>query len=59
MQVRPNPKHDYLNNLEHRMRRFATDVLTARNINLEFGQTAVRPNLRIGADIPPASIPDL
>src|SRR5262249_26540398 len=30
-----NPKHDHLSNLEHRMRRFATDVLTARGIGLE------------------------
>jgi hypothetical protein len=46
-----NPKHDHLSNLEHRMRRFATDVLTARNIGLEFRATAPQPDLRIGADI--------
>jgi ligand-binding sensor domain-containing protein/signal transduction histidine kinase len=46
-----NPKHDHLSNLEHRMRRFATDVLTARNINLEFQATGIQPDLRIGADV--------
>jgi signal transduction histidine kinase len=46
-----NPKHDHLSNLEHRMRRFATDVLTARSIGLEFRATGTQPDLRIGADI--------
>jgi ligand-binding sensor domain-containing protein/signal transduction histidine kinase len=46
-----NPKHDHLSNLEHRMRRFATDVLTARNIGLEFRATAAQPDLRVGAYI--------
>jgi ligand-binding sensor domain-containing protein/signal transduction histidine kinase len=46
-----NPKHDHLSDLEHRMRRFATDVLTARSISLEFRVTATQPDLRIGADI--------
>ena len=45
-----NPKHDHLSNLEYRMRRFATDVLTACNIDLEFRVTAAQPDLRIGAD---------
>ena len=44
-----NPKHDHLSNLEHRMRRFATDVLTG--IGLEFRTTATQPDLRIGTDI--------
>jgi streptogramin lyase/two-component sensor histidine kinase len=46
-----NPKHDHLSNLEHRMRRFATDVLTARSIGLEFQTSATQPDLRIGAGI--------
>jgi signal transduction histidine kinase/ligand-binding sensor domain-containing protein len=46
-----NPKHDHVSNLEHRMRRFAADVLTARSIGLEFRATATQPDLRIGADI--------
>jgi ligand-binding sensor domain-containing protein/signal transduction histidine kinase len=46
-----NPKHDHLSNLEHRMRRFATDVLTARGIGLEFRTTATQAGLRIGTDI--------
>ena len=33
------------------MRRFATDVLTARNIGLEFREMAIQPNLRLGAEI--------
>jgi len=46
-----NPKHDHLSNLEHRMRRFATDVLSARNIDLEFRETAMQPDLRLGGEI--------
>jgi two-component sensor histidine kinase len=46
-----NPKHDHLSNLEHRIRRFATDVLTARGIDLEFRTTATQADLRIGTDI--------
>jgi len=46
-----NPKHDHLSNLEYRMRRFATDVLTARNIGLEFHAITAQTYLRIGADI--------
>jgi ligand-binding sensor domain-containing protein len=46
-----NPKHDHLSNLEYRMRRFATDVLTACKIDLEFRGTTTQPDLRVGADI--------
>ena len=46
-----NPKHDNLSNLEHRMRRFATDVLTARNIDLDFRTMGTQPDLRIGAEL--------
>jgi signal transduction histidine kinase len=37
--------------LEYRMRRFATDVLTAGGIGLEFRATAAQSDLRIGSDI--------
>jgi signal transduction histidine kinase len=46
-----NPKHDRLSNLEHRMRRFASDVLSARNIDLEFRSGAGHDDLRVGADL--------
>ncbi|MBI1792524.1 MAG: hypothetical protein HYR60_33795 [Acidobacteria bacterium] len=31
-----NPKHDHLSNLTHRVRRFASEILGARDIELEF-----------------------
>jgi ligand-binding sensor domain-containing protein/signal transduction histidine kinase len=46
-----NPKHDHFSDLEHRMRRFATDVLTACSIGLEFRVTVTQQDLRIGTDI--------
>jgi ligand-binding sensor domain-containing protein/signal transduction histidine kinase len=46
-----NPRHDHFSNLEYRMRRFASDVLTARNIELEFRAMATQPDLPIGAEI--------
>ena len=46
-----NPKHDHLGNLEYRLRRFANDVLGARNLNVEFRATAADPDLRIDADL--------
>ncbi len=45
-----NPKHDHLSNLTRRMRRFAGDVLEARNIALEFRGLDTQPDLRVGAD---------
>jgi signal transduction histidine kinase/ligand-binding sensor domain-containing protein len=46
-----NPKHDRLSNLEHRMRRFASDVLCARNIDLDFRASAGLGDIRVGADL--------
>jgi signal transduction histidine kinase/streptogramin lyase len=46
-----NPKHDRLSNLEHRMRRFAGDVLSARGIDLEFQAGIGQDDLRVGADL--------
>src|SRR5579871_1313482 len=46
-----NPKRDHLSDLEHRMRRFASDVLASRDIEFDFvapaeGQTPVRTEVR-------------
>ncbi|HLK63718.1 MAG TPA: two-component regulator propeller domain-containing protein, partial [Bryobacteraceae bacterium] len=46
-----NPKRDHLCDLEHRMRRFASDVLASRDIEFDFvapaeGQTPVRTEVR-------------
>jgi signal transduction histidine kinase/ligand-binding sensor domain-containing protein len=46
-----NPKHDHLSNLEHRMRRFAGDILSARNVDLEFCVPPEYEDFRISADI--------
>jgi ligand-binding sensor domain-containing protein/two-component sensor histidine kinase len=46
-----NPKHDRLSNLEHRMRRFAIDVLNARNIDLDFRALSGPDDIRVGADL--------
>jgi len=46
-----NPKHDRLSNLEHRMRRFASDVLSARGIELDFQAGAGHDELRVGTDL--------
>jgi len=46
-----NPKHDRLSNLEYRMRRFACDVLSTRNIKLDFPAWTGPGDLRVGADL--------
>jgi ligand-binding sensor domain-containing protein/signal transduction histidine kinase len=46
-----NPKHDHLGNLEYRLRRFANDVLGARNVNVDFRATAADPDLRVDANL--------
>jgi signal transduction histidine kinase len=46
-----NPKKDHLNDLTQRMRRFASDVLTARNITFEFSEPAEEDDVQLGANI--------
>ena len=46
-----NPKRDSLNDLVHRMRRFASDTLGAADIALTFRAPEGAPDRRIGADI--------
>ena len=46
-----NPQKDHLNDLTQRMRRFASDVLTARNIAFEFSEPAEEDDVQIGANI--------
>jgi ligand-binding sensor domain-containing protein/signal transduction histidine kinase len=46
-----NPHKDRLTDLIQRMRRFASDVLTARNIDFEFQAPDARRNLNLGADV--------
>jgi PAS domain S-box-containing protein len=46
-----NPKKDHLNDLTQRMRRFASDVLTARNIAFEFSEPAEENDVQLGANI--------
>ena len=46
-----NPKRDYLSDLTRRMRRFADDILAARNIELRFHAPDDNLDLKIGADL--------
>ena len=46
-----NPQKDHLNDLAQRMRRFASDVLTARNIALEFSEPDEEDDMPLGANI--------
>jgi signal transduction histidine kinase len=46
-----NPKKDYLGDLSQRMRLFASDLLTARNIRFRFLATDFAPDLKAGANI--------
>jgi len=46
-----NPKRDQLGDLTRRMRRFADDILAARNIELQFRTPAASPDLKLGADL--------
>lgn len=46
-----NPEHDRLSNLVYRMRRFATDLLGAQGMALEFRSSVADHDLRIGANV--------
>jgi ligand-binding sensor domain-containing protein/signal transduction histidine kinase len=46
-----NPKRDHLRDLTQRMRRFADDILGARNIALRFREPDSDLDLRLGADL--------
>lgn len=46
-----NPKRDHLRDLTRRMRRFADDILAARNIELQFKTPEASPDLKLGADL--------
>ena len=46
-----NPKRDQLRDLTQRMRRFADDILAARNIEFDFRAPESARDLKIGADL--------
>lgn len=46
-----NPKRDHLRDLTQRMRRFADDILGARNIQLRFREPDTDLDLKLGADL--------
>jgi len=46
-----NPRHDHLRDLQQRMRRFASDLFAARNIDFVFRATAVDQDLKLSADM--------
>ncbi len=46
-----DPHKDHLTDLTQRMRRFASDVLTARHIDFEFQAPDSRHNLNLSADV--------
>jgi ligand-binding sensor domain-containing protein/two-component sensor histidine kinase len=46
-----NPKKDHLSDLVQRMRRFASDVFTARQIEFSFNAPGEEQALKIGADL--------
>ncbi len=46
-----DPHKDRLTDLTQRMRRFASDVLTSRNIDFDFHEPADHRNLNLGADV--------
>jgi ligand-binding sensor domain-containing protein/signal transduction histidine kinase len=46
-----NPQQDHLSNLVRRMRRVASEVLPARNIEFKFNAPTAGPDLKLGADI--------
>jgi PAS domain S-box-containing protein len=46
-----NPQKDHLSDLNQKMRRFAADVLTARNVELEFRAPLQETDLELGANI--------
>lgn len=46
-----DPHKDRLTDLTQRMRRFASDVLTSRNIDFDFNEPDAHHNLNLGADV--------
>ena len=46
-----DPERDHLDDLVHRMRRFASDVCSQRDIRLVFQSPAGEPDLQMGADL--------
>jgi signal transduction histidine kinase len=46
-----NPKRDHLSDLSQRMRRFASDIITARDIRFRFQAPDAEKNIRLGVDI--------
>jgi ligand-binding sensor domain-containing protein/signal transduction histidine kinase len=46
-----DPHKDRLTDLTQRMRRFASDVLTSRNIDFDFHEPDAHRNLNLGADV--------
>ena len=46
-----NPQKDRLGDLTQRMRRFASDILSARDVALRFTATGLAPDLKLGADL--------
>jgi ligand-binding sensor domain-containing protein/two-component sensor histidine kinase len=46
-----NPERDHLSDLTQRMRRFASDILSARDINFRFRAPETEKNIRLGADL--------
>jgi len=46
-----NPRHDHLRDLQQRMRRFASDLFAARNIDFVFRAPAADQDLKLGADM--------
>jgi PAS domain S-box-containing protein len=46
-----NPKKDQLSELSHRMRRFASDIFTARKIKFQFRAAQFENDLQLGANV--------
>jgi two-component sensor histidine kinase len=46
-----DPRKDHLSDLTQRMRRFASEVFTARNIKFRFQERAEAEDLKLGADV--------
>jgi signal transduction histidine kinase len=46
-----NPQKDHLSDLQQRMRRFASDVFTARNIDFRLRTTDLRTDIQLGANL--------
>jgi signal transduction histidine kinase len=46
-----NPQRDHLSDLTHRMRRFASDAFTARDVEFSFRAPDERQDIKMGADI--------